>query len=320
MVSKIEIDLKSLKFWFSIMVVINISLIVYIISNSWERDRSDNYALIDPQTASMEVNNFLRGQQYLTVSYTPLKTEVEKITNSSKGHYGIYFEDLITGAWFGINERDMFVPASLLKTPAVIAIVKKLEDGYLSMETKLTISEADIEPNLTFGSLASKGYGYDIDVKSALNFVINESDNTAYNVLVRQLTYGDLAEAYIAMGLPPPSFSPDISSTAITPKNYMNILRALYYSAYLRRTFSNFILSLLSDTKFDYGIISGLPDNIKVAHKIGDWGPTKSYHDCGIIYAPNKPYMLCIMSSGTTKKDFSETASNVSRTIYNYLK
>src|SRR3990172_9486644 len=202
MVSKIEIDLKSLKFWFSIMVVINISLIVYIISNSWERDRSDNYALIDPQTASMEVNNFLRGQQYLTVSYTPLKTEVEKITNSSKGHYGIYFEDLITGAWFGINERDMFVPASLLKTPAVIAIVKKLEDGGLSMETKLTISEADIEPNLTFG---------------------------------------DLAEAYIAMGLPPPSFSPDISSTAITPKNYMNILRALYYSAYLRRTFSNFI-------------------------------------------------------------------------------
>ena len=67
-----------------------------------------------------------------------------------------------------------------------------------------------------------------------------------------------------------------------------------------------------------------VPSGIRVVHKFGeaieDQGRTIYYNDCGIVYAPAKPYLLCISMRG--KKDVDsliEAAKTISNFVYNEI-
>ena len=281
----------------------------------------DQFPLIDPDTAQLELDEFLEKQTQLSVSYTSLRKGINEILINSEGEYSFYFEDLTTGAWIGLNEKREFIPASLFKMPAVMAIVKKIEKGELSLDDQIVLLESDMaNTGSLFGTLYLKGAGYKMTIKEGLIHVLEESDNTALNALMRKISYNELTEAYVATGLPWPKFTSEINDNLVSPKQYMNIFRSLYYSSYLRRTYSQLILSLLSESDFDGGIPAGIPKGVKVANKIGFFNmDPESYHDCGIVYVPKKPYMLCVMSSYTTQEDFNVVTSKISETVYDYV-
>jgi hypothetical protein len=63
----------------------------------------------------------------------PLKPSVETVLNEFKEskkvtEAAIYYRDLNNGPWFGINEREKFIPASLLKVPTFIAALNQMEN------------------------------------------------------------------------------------------------------------------------------------------------------------------------------------------------
>ena len=280
----------------------------------------EDFELLDLYISKMEAEKFHEMQEQMSVTYRPLRDELNNTIAAKKGEYGIYFEDLTTGVWVGINEKKEFVPASLFKMPIVIAMAKKIENGELRLNDKITLTESDIERNFVSGSLSSFGTGYSLTVSDALEYVIEESDNTALNALARQLNYGELIEAYVATGLPLPKFTERIDDNLVSPKRYMGIFRSLYFSTYLRRTYSQLVLSMLVEADFDSALPSGVPDGVKIANKVGFFNAEGgNFHDCGIVYAPKKPYMLCIMSIGTTQASFNAVASNISRTVYEFV-
>ena len=60
-----------------------------------------------------------------------------------------------------------------------------------------------------------------------------------------------------------------------------------------------------------------------VAHKFGERGiigqdgiEQKQLHDCGIIYYPNHPYILCVMTRGYKLAELEEIVRTVSKNIY----
>ena len=57
-------------------------------------------------------------------------------------------------SWIGINEKEYFKPASLLKTTTVAAILKEIEEGHLSLNRKTSLSEDVLIQN--FGKLYEK--------------------------------------------------------------------------------------------------------------------------------------------------------------------
>ena len=94
----------------------------------------------------------------MRVTYSDLKNQIIPIANKTYiGYFGIYFEDLNTGAWFGINERDEFLPASLSKIPVIVAILKKVENGEISLNDIMILKKENINPYS--GSLYKKGAG-----------------------------------------------------------------------------------------------------------------------------------------------------------------
>jgi len=289
--------------------------------------RTSNFTLVSPHIAYMTREEFLDKQKNYIPSYTGLKLIMnETVKNKSKERdfkYGIYFEDLNTGAWVGINERDKFVPASLMKIPVVVGILKKVEDGGLTLDTKVTVHKEDVDNN--YGELGGRGFEQNYTLFELINYTLYYSDNTALLSLRDSIDDADVIDAMIVLGI---TYKTQVEYpnskdglVFISPKDYSNIFRTLYYSGYLRRQHSQLMLELLASTSFKNGLPAGVPKNVTVSHKIGSFTREGKpyYHDCGIIYAPDKPYILCIMTSDLSLEESNQLMEKISKDAYDYV-
>ncbi len=112
----------------------------------------------------------------------------------------------------------------------------------------------------------------------------------------------------------------------ISPKDYSLFLRVLFNSTYLSEKNSEKALMILSKAKFADGLVARLPKGIVVAHKFGEYANGSDYqidsvelHDCGIIYAPKNPYLLCVMTRGKEIKNLKTTISEISKIVYDQI-
>ena len=78
------------------------------------------------------------------------------------------------------------------------------------------------------------------------------------------------------------------------------------------------LLSILSKTEYKGGLVAGVPDNIIVSHKFGERviGDVYQLHDCGIVYYPNNPYLLCVMTKGTEFTKLEKVIQDISGMVY----
>ena len=279
--------------------------------------KMNRYAHLDPRIADMPRAQFLTNQQKYELGYKDLKISILRILGpETNGMYGIYFEDLTSGAWIGINERAEFIPASLMKIPSTVAALKEIEDGVLKFDDPIILRQDELDS--AFGDFYKKGAGYKTTIGGLINVTIKESDNTAVHALDDNLAYESEMDARNGLGIPFMVAGVN-NMTHISPKDYSNIYKSLYFSNYLSRTMSEYLLNILSDTEFKLQIVEGVPKEIVVAHKIGLEQEGDFIHDCGIIYAKKTPYILCIMSKGNSFNDASKTMAQISSAVYNYV-
>ncbi len=60
-----------------------------------------------------------------------------------------------------------------------------------------------------------------------------------------------------------------------------------------------------------------IPKNIEIAHKIGVVG-NSTQADCGIVYIPDRNYVLCVMINEQQARG-SEVIAQVSKKVYDYV-
>ncbi|MEK7218037.1 MAG: serine hydrolase [Patescibacteria group bacterium] len=260
------------------------------------------------------------------VDLMPLRTKMRAYAKTIPEPFGIYFEYLPSGASIGINEQASFIEASLLKVPVVIKAYQMENEGLLSLDDTLRMEESDIDRN--YGTLWQRGVGTEISVREAVRLSLQDSDNTALQMLGRKMGSvrpGFVNEVFDNLDIPK-EVGPE--GVMVTAKNYTSILRSLYLAASLPKRDAQEILSMLTKTRFSDKIPAGVPPEIPVAHKVGvyDKEGVVTYADCGIIYVPKRPYSLCVFVHGSAEhatqyiKDFSlmayETISRAEATSY----
>lgn len=254
---------------------------------------------------------FTENQNDILINFIPLRTALREYVQKLPDTVGVYFEYLPSGTSIGVNDTEPFFGASLVKTPIVMKVYKLIEQGKLTKDQEITIELQHIDKN--FGSLWRSGLGTTIPLSEAIRLAIVESDNTAEKILREQIKDYPFSEVYDYIDIKP--------DTKITPKNFSSMLRSLYLSAYLLREHSNDILQTMATSQFDDKITAGVPKDIKVAHKIGLYQPNNNngaiHSDCGIVYVPNRPYILCIMAKSKEEKA-REYMQNISKMIYEY--
>ena len=77
------------------------------------------------------------------------------------------------------------------------------------------------------------------------------------------------------------------------------------------------ILTELINTHDTTRIAAGVPKGVAVPTKIGSFS-NQSQSDCGIIYEPNRPFMICILIFNGAQ-DADHYFSDLSKLAYNYV-
>lgn len=289
--------------------------------------RQGGWSYINPLLECEDTQRVLQDEELVPFKFKVDKFTQELIRNKQADNISVYFRELNDGIAFRIGETRAYSPASLLKVPLMIAVLKHAEKNPGLLNKKIRYDNKDLEviQNTESGRL-TLGNAYTVDqlVKRMIIF----SDNIPTYLLDNTIPFEVLNKTYRDLGilnpyhrLTQPSIvlaDPDYLISAAT---YASFFRILYNSSYLSREQSEWALQLLSETEYRDGLAAGVPSNIKIAHKFGiqEKGAhheIKQLHDCGIIYYPDHPYLLCIMSSGSKFDNLNNTIQSISSSIF----
>jgi beta-lactamase class A len=243
--------------------------------------------------------------------YIETRNHISELIEKAKKESGVvnasvYFRDLVHGPVLSISELEEFAPASLLKLPLAFVYFSAAEDQSGVMAQKInyggttTLREQRIQPRISAES------GREYSIEELLKMMLVHSDNASYEVLEQFLSDSPgrmtmRTETFQEVGLIDPK---DRVEATITVRGYASLFR---------------ILSWLSETEYKAGLVAGVPTDVKVAHKFGERlyaNDVKELHDCGIIYFPENPYLLCVMTRGSDFAELENLIREISRTVY----
>lgn len=226
----------------------------------------------------------------ILINFLPLRNELEQAVMPYGETFGFYFEYLPTGTSIGVNEDGKFHAASLFKVPLVMAHFRYNERTGETDEREITIEEKHLDSR--FGNLWKRGAGEKIILSEAVKLAITESDNTAIHIVSEYLEQEDIGAVYEGLDM---DYNIEDDNPLITARGFSSVLKALFFSSVLTKENSEKLLSLLSQTRFKDMLPSGVGTGVRVAHKIGQFD-MNTYMDCGIVYIPKRPYVLCMVS------------------------
>lgn len=249
-----------------------------------------------------------------------IKEDINKkqITSAS-----IYFRDLNDGPTLGIDEYNKFSPASLLKLPMLITYVNLSEEDPKLLDTEIGFDNIEDSLDQFYPPKVTASPNTPYKIKELLTYMIKYSDNRSYYTLREYLKQVDpkkdlLQQTFFDLGIIDPIKTTD---DTISVKSYSSIFLQLYNNSFfLDRDASEQVLQVLSESDFDEGLKRGIPSGIRVAHKFGERSDLPSrenqLHDCGIIYYPQNPYLLCVMTRGKDFNKLSDFIGEVSDMVY----
>ena len=277
--------------------------------------KPSNIAIIDDEDYHKELVNF--------------KNAVEAYCKSAKNDKSIdqvsfYFRDFTNGQWFGVNEMEKFIPASLTKVPIMIAVFQKAEKDPSYLQKKLVFEGSFTSRYLKehpeiddVRTVMEEKMSY--SVEELVNLMITKSDNEAAMMLYDDFGQKHWNALQKTLGNGAPIAAP-LSENIITVKSYSSFFRILYNSSLLSKEYSEKALEILSRSEYDKGIRQAFRSDIKMCHKYGERDTAVSankieiqqLHHAGIIYYPGKTFFLCIMTKGSDKTKMQNLIGDLS--------
>ncbi len=264
------------------------------------------------------------GSDYISSQKNDFTPDLQSFVDTVSKRLGVsemavYFRDLNNGPVIGINQNMPFAPASLLKVPIMMTYFSRAEsDANLLSEKILTKQTAHLLPgtqevNPQEHIVLGKTYS----IEELIEYMIKYSDNQAMAILYDHMPLKEQADLYSLLGVNP-SILTD-ASAQLSVRQYSIFFRVLFNASFLSRAHSEQALKLLSENNFSAGLRAGVPEAVPIAHKFGErqFGDSlQQFHDCGIVYYPKSPYLLCIMTRGKDAGSLVQAIAETSRFIY----
>ncbi len=235
-------------------------------------------------------------------------------------HIAYYFRDMNNGIWIGIDEREKFSPASLMKVPVMLAILKESEFNPQLLQGTITY-DSNLYSVDEFARKHIQGQAYTIE--NLIREMIGYSDNISTLMLVKAIGFEKITKVQEDLNI-------YIDKTAtsqdniISIKNYTSIFRILYNASYLNQQLSEKALEILSDAQYEPGIRAAIPKDVVVAQKYGERDGfdasgkkrTEQLHNIGIVYYPGKPFLLGIMIKGKDRTAMQKILKELASITY----
>jgi beta-lactamase class A len=281
-------------------------------------DRTSGYQFVDPllfcsdHEMSGQTAAFSRKLEDTLSDVIDTQKQSGMVTNAS-----VLYRDLSNGPRVSVNGDLASEPASLLKVPLALSIHRRAQKDPEFLQKKVRMDLPDQNGSEYFKAPESARVGEEYTIDQLLDFSLVDSDNNATALLISQLSEEELRKSYEDLGIEVPVDNP--TNYTMNVGVYSSFFRILYNASYLSRDASEQFLSDLSRSTFTAGIVAGIPKGTVVAHKFGEYSTEngrKQLHDCGIVYRPNRPYLLCVMTQGNDFEKLASSIASISKTVW----
>jgi beta-lactamase class A len=252
-----------------------------------------------------------------------LHSKLLSISKSHAGTQGVVVFDPSSGSTVSLNADRRFVAASLSKLYALLTLYRAASRGRLSLDDKITMHSSDV---WAYGTGVLYRYpnkypvGYTMTLRECAGFMIRESDNTAELMLNRYLGEERIEAELRRIGATSTRYWQPTNTT--TPNDILLVLKAIADPTYTTHELSTEMLELMTDTSFEDRLPQPLPEETRVAHKIGSYEST--FSDAGIVFpdrsgGTGQEYYIVVFSEGTTEEEARETIQDISLAAYHAL-
>ena len=305
-----------------ILIALLAGSIAYLVNNNETEITETNKGqrFLSPRIYS----GIIEPKSFLIVNYAPLREEIEQYLTQTKGNVSVYVENMRSGAFIGLNERKGYPPASLNKVTTAMLIMKQVEDGKLSLSSKIPIP--DNARSNAFGTLY-QAEEKELPLNVLFEKMLKESDDTAFKTLNPLVDPNDRSlllsylDYYSDESVDRTKPGEDYPTGLVTTKSMYHLFSSLYLSTILEPASSEYILSLMTNTSFDINTLAELPPDVIVSHKFAMKydGKEQYLHDCGIMYVDNMRVFYCVMTQGIPRSQAEQHIGIIVNGIYSYV-
>ncbi len=253
-----------------------------------------------------------------------LQTQLSAMMGHAPGHVAVSIEDLTTGLSTSVNGDAQMPAASTIKIPVMVEVFRQLSAGNFDLNREVTLLERDRDDG--WGDLADAPGGRRYSVQRLLTLMIDKSDNTATNMLIRLVGRSNVNHTMSELGLTQTALHDDIRSEGpiryalrTSPRDMVHLLDAMAHHTLVDDWSSREMIDILCDQTHNGLLPAPLPAGTTIAHKTGTLHDT--LNDVGIVFLNNEPYVIAVMATNLPTLDAGYSfIHNISRVAYDAFK
>jgi beta-lactamase class A len=207
----------------------------------------------------------------------------------SGGSYGVYLEELGSGATIGVGDTTGLEAASVIKVPEAIYLLRQVDAGQVKLDDQVTLDAADFMGGT--GSLFGTAHAGDqYSYRQLLTLLIQQSDNTAWLALRRVLGDGAINGYAASIG----AGDCDQVTDWCSARSAGHMLAQLARGRLVSSASTRMLLGLLETTIFN-DRINWYLQGVTIAHKVGMDGSVRN--DCGVVFLTGDPFAICVFTT-----------------------
>ncbi|HLY03994.1 MAG TPA: serine hydrolase [Candidatus Cybelea sp.] len=258
---------------------------------------------------------------YLPPPLARLNHDVRTLARHVPGAIALDVLDLNTGFDAGFNARRSMPAASTIKLPVMVAVFEQLAMGRFDLNRRVTLEAHDKDAGS--GDLCDAPDGRAYPVSELLDKMIDVSDNTATNMLIRLVGRRHINLEMEQLGLVTTHLLGDVRTDAwsiratlrTSPADLVHLLSLMARGELVDRWSSNEMIAILEADQYNTLLPEPLPADIPIAHKTGSFFDT--LNDAGIVYASDAPYVIAVMTTALPSQSLGrQFIHRISRLAY----
>ena len=229
-----------------------------------------------------------------------LEDRIRPLVQAHRGNAAVAVRHLDSGEQFLWRAEIVQPTASLIKLPLMVTAYRQIDAGQLDAARMLTLAEADKVP----GSGILTGHfsaGLQLSVRDAIRLMIRYSDNTATNLVAREVGLPATAACMQELGYSETRLNSFVyrGDTTIAPERSrlyglgsttaletVGLLEQIQRGTVASADSCRAMLQHLESCEDSAMLAARLPKGTKIAHKSGAVAASRT--DAGLIYGPTE--------------------------------
>jgi len=257
---------------------------------------------------SVLINNSMAQSVEKKIDISRISNYLSKLPSGIKATMAV---ENMKGKSYFEHRTDVKVPsASVIKVPILMSLMEKVQANEMSLSKVHRLTNAEKAGGS--GVLMNASEGKKLTIREIAQEMIRTSDNTATNILIREIGMGTINQNLMKWGATKTRLNRvmmDIEAVKQGRENYVNVLeinallRMIYDKKVANPILCDEMIGMLKNCEDATTIPSQLPKDLAIAHKTGTLAYVRG--DAAIVFT-TQPFVISIFVEGFDKEATAE--------------